>query len=704
MAMDGARDLERAVADLADRLPVPLQPLARVAYNYRWAWAPDGPAVFRALNPAFWDPSGCNPRRAIEVLPPQRLRELAADGGLVARAVALAGTLDADLARPARPGPVAPDAPLAYFCSEFGVHPSLPIYGGGLGILAGDLLKAASDLAVPMVGVGLLYRQGYFHQRLDIDGRQIEYWTTTEFERLPIVLVSDADGRPLTVDVPIRGRTVRAQVWRVQVGRVPLFLLDTDLPVNHPIDRWITARLYIGDRQTRLAQYAILGIGGVRALAAVGIRPGLIHLNEGHAGFGALERVRVRLAAGNDLAAALGAVRAGTVFTTHTPIAAGNESYGRAEMEQVLGGFADSLGLPRDTVWGLGGVHPDRPDEPLNITALALRTTRGANGVSRRHGEVARDMWRELPVHIGHVTNGVHTTTWMAPAMQALLDRHLGADWREHVLDEARWERLAGITDAELWQVRRALRAALVEDARVLSVADRLSRGEAPEYVDAAVRVFDPDVLTIGFARRVVTYKRLYLLTRQLDRGIRLLADSTRPVQLVIAGKAHPADEEAKQSLRQILEVRRAPHVGSRIVFLEDYDLALAPRLVAGVDLWLNLPRPPMEASGTSGMKVVLNGGLNLSVLDGWWIEGYDGQTGWAIDTPPGDPQAQDDHDAAALLDLLEQQVIPLFYERGPDGVPHGWLERVRASMRRLVPGFSAERMVRDYVETLYRS
>jgi starch phosphorylase len=706
----GGRDAEQAIAELAERLPEPLRPLARLAYNYWWSWTLGGAELFRGLDPDLWARSSCNPRWIIEAVAPRRLRELAQDAELVARIAAYAARLDAELRRPAAVefGPA--DGPIAYFCSEFGVHCSLPLYGGGLGILAGDLLKAASDAAIPMIGIGLLYRHGYFHQRLDVSGWQHEYWTTTPFERMPIVRVTGEDGRPVTVDVEIRGRPVHIQVWRVDLGRVPLYLLDTDREDNHPIDRWITARLYIGDRHTRLAQYAVLGVGGARMLAAIGIRPPLVHLNEGHAALSAFERLRTLMRdEGLSVEAALARVRETTVFTTHTPVEAGNEWYAIDEVEPAVGAYVDGLGIERSIVYGLGRRQPGDPGEPVNITPLALRTSRMANAVSRRHGEVARQMWQPLwpdraarDVPIVHVTNGVHTTTWMASAMQSLLDRHLEPGWRERVSDRSIWARVAAIPDEELWQVRRALREDLVEYVRGKSVLDRLSRGEDPGYVEAAARAFDPDALTIGFARRVATYKRLHLLTQQLERGLRLLADRDRPIQLVIAGKAHPADDEAKSALRAVMAARRAPNVGGHIAFLEDYDMHIAPRIVAGVDVWLNLPRPPLEASGTSGMKVVLNGGLNLSVLDGWWEEAYDGENGWAIASHGDDPGRQDERDAIAMYNLLEHEVLPLFYERDGDGLPHRWLARVKTSLQRLASRFSADRMLRDYVTAVY--
>jgi starch phosphorylase len=705
---DGRRDVERAVADVKERLPDALRPLAKIVFNYRWAWLSGGAALFRDIDPRCWGSSSCNPRYVVESASPRRLEELAADAAYVARLHKVAEAVDAELHRAgetAIPG----DRPVAYFCSEFGFHCSLPIYGGGLGVLAGDVLKAASDLGLPMIGVGLLYHEGYLQQRLDQDGWQREYWVRTQYERCPMVLVTGADGRPLTVEVRLRGRDVRIQIWRVDVGRVPLYLLDTDREDNDTVDRWITARLYIGDRQTRLAQYAVLGVGGVRALEAMGVRPGLVHLNEGHASLSAFERLRRLVAAGKPWDEGLEEVRQETVFTTHTPVAAGNEGYGRQEIEPVLGDFIGQLGFPSEKFFDLGRVDPANPNDPANITPLALRTSRAANGVSRRHGEVARQMWHPLwpdraveSVPIGHVTNGVHTASWMAEPMIQLLDGHLGLDWQRRLADPTTWKKINSIPDAELWELRCTLRRRFVDFVRKRSIRDRLSRGESADYVQEAARTFNADALTIGFARRVATYKRLYLLFRVPERGVRILTDAVRPAQLVVAGKAHPQDLEAKETLRQFYQLKRMPGVMGRVVFLENYDLHLAPRIVSGVDLWVNLPRPPLEASGTSGMKVVLNGGLNASVLDGWWEEAYDGENGWAIATPAGDPHMQDDHDAAALLDLLEGEILPLFYDRGPDGIPHGWLKRVKASMRTLIPRFSAERMLREYAEKMY--
>ena len=709
-ATDGSRDVARAVEELAEQLPAALRPLALIAYDYRWTWQRDAAALFRELDPAGWR-RVANPRYAIEVAAPHRLNALARTPAFVARLDAVRAAMR--LPRAAAPPDVA--APVAYFCSEFAIHFSLPIYGGGLGVLAGDLLKAAADREMSMIGVGLAYRQGYFRQRLDPEGWQHEYWIDCAFDRMPMVRVTTPDGAPLVVTVPIRGRAVHTHVWRLDVGCVPLYLLDTDHEDNDPIDRWITARLYVGDRHTRLAQYALLGIGGVRALTALGIEPRLVHLNEGHAAFGALERIHRRIAAGRSFDDALAEVRRTTVFTTHTPIAAGNEGYAPDEIDGVFGGYLESLGgdgvtLTRARVHDLGRIHPGDDHEPVAITSLALRTSRAANGVSRLHGAVARAMWQPLwptravdDVPIGHVTNGVHTGTWMATPMQALLDRHLAPGWRSWIPDDPRWDGIAAIPDGELWAVRGELRTRLVEYVRRRSIEDRLSRGEAPEYVEQAADVFDPQVLTIGFARRVATYKRLHLLARFPERNLRLLTDAATPIQIVIAGKAHPQDGEAKGTLHAIFSAKALPDVGRRVVYLEDYDMRMAHRLVAGVDVWLNLPRPPLEASGTSGMKATLNGCLNLSVLDGWWAEAFDGANGWSIATPAAEPTVQDDHDAAAVLDLLEHDVRPLFYARGADGIPASWVAKVKHAMRSLVPRFTAERMLRDYDGVMYR-
>ncbi|MCW2995530.1 MAG: glycosyltransferase family 1 protein, partial [Conexibacter sp.] len=598
-------------------------------------------------------------------------------------------------AAPSREG-----GPVAYFCAEYAIHASLPVYSGGLGALAGDLVKEASDRALPFVAIGLLYRQGYFRQRIDLSGWQREYWLDTDAERLPAALVRGEDGEPLTVSVPTHDEEIVAQIWRVDVGRVPLFLLDAERPENSAFARWTTSQLYVGAPEVRLNQYALLGVGGRRALAALGVDPEVIHLNEGHAAFGALEEP------GASVEEIVASSRPHTVFTTHTPVPAGNDAYPGSEVGALLEPLIAARGLDEDAVLALGRTHPEDEHEPFGITQLAIRTARATNAVSRRHGEVAREMWHELwpdkaleDVPITHVTNGVHVPTWIGRPMRALLDQHLGEGWITRAADPATWAGVDGIGDDELLAVRRVQRAALVDLVRERIPRDRLGRGEERSFVEAGEAAFDPDALTIGFARRVATYKRLALMVHDAERALKLLRGD-QPVQIIIAGKAHPKDEPGKALIQQLLDLRGAEGTQTRVVFLADYDLASAARLVGGCDVWVNLPRPPLEASGTSGMKSVLNGGLQLSVLDGWWAEAYDGFNGWAL---PGevdaDHQAQDARDAATMYRLLEDEIVPEFY--AGDGA---WVARVRASLRTLAPMFSATRMLEDYEAKMYGS
>jgi starch phosphorylase len=709
----GQADLDRAAADLAERIPAPLEPLARIAYNYRWSWLPGGPELFRSINPERFGLACENPVRLLQETSMAVLSRAAEDQSLLDRAASIEQRINADLERaPAPPNhndpnhPNDPNQAIAFFCAEYAIHRSLPIYSGGLGVLAGDLLKEASDRAAPLAAVGLLYRKGYFRQRLDASGWQHEYWIDTDPERLPAALVTDEDGQAKTITVPIRDVDVQAQIWRVNVGRVPLFLLDTDRPDNGPLERWITARLYDADPETRLAQYILLGVGGVRALHALGIEPAVIHLNEGHAALAPLELARTEVTStGCSLDIAIASARARTVFTTHTPVAAGNDSYPPEQVEHAIKDITNDL----DELLRLGRTHPEHAAEPFGVTQAALRMSRAANAVSRRHGEVAREMWRDLwpelqphEVPIGHVTNGVHIPTWIGKHMRELLDRHLGDDWFYRAEDPETWANTKAIPGEELWGVRQRQRSELVAFVRERSVQDRLLRGDVREYVEAAARAFDPEVLTMGFARRVATYKRLDLLIRDPDWTISLL-DGERPVQVVLAGKAHPRDEEAKRTLQSLFGLKRARVVAERVVFLDDYDLASAAWLVRGCDVWLNLPRPPLEASGTSGMKSAINGGLQLSVLDGWWAEAYNGDNGWGL---PGeidlDHAAQDARDADALHRAISDEVLPAFYDRDEHGLPNAWLARMRASLESIGPEFSAGRMLRDYLRGPY--
>jgi starch phosphorylase len=551
-----------------------------------------------------------------------------------------------------------------------------------------------------MVAVGLLYRQGYFRQRIDGSGWQHEYWVDTDPARLPAALVTREDGEPVTVCVPVRDVEVTAQIWRVDVGRVPLFLLDAERPENDRVARWITARLYTPDSDMRLAQYVLLGVGGVRALKAMGIEPGIVHLNEGHAAFVSLEMA----GAGLDLEAG----RERTVFTTHTPVPAGNDTYPAAQVAETLGRLAYELGTDAESIVRLGRTSPAETAEPFGVTQFALRTSRAANGVSRRHGEVAREMWHalwpDLPldnVPITHVTNGVHIPSWLGAPMRALLDRHLGEDWLARATDPATWSPVDDIPAAELWEARCAQRAQMIDYVRDRAVHDRLGRDEPQSYAEAAAGL-DPDALTLGFARRLATYKRLHLLVADAERSLRLVAGE-RPVQLVLAGKAHPRDDDGKRLVQRLFEIKGHPQVGRRVVYLDDYDVALGAAMTRGCDIWVNVPRPPLEASGTSGIKSAVNGGLQLSVLDGWWPEAYDGSNGWAISGEVDhDHGAQDWRHAHELYRLLSEEVVPTFYDRGEDGIPRAWVAKVRAALRTCGPGFAAGRMLADYERKVY--
>ncbi|HET8742149.1 MAG TPA: alpha-glucan family phosphorylase [Gaiella sp.] len=712
-SLPGAREADERAAELALRLPLELAPLARIALDYRWAWDPDGSELFRSLDPHAWEINAHNPVRQLADIPPHTASHAAGDRTTRERIARLGRILEEERARPERPIEGL-DGPVVFVCAEFGVHRSLPIYSGGLGVLAGDVLKAASDRGVPMIGVGLLYRKGYFQQRVDRTGLQHEYWLQNMPERLPTVQVLGADGAPLRLTFPCFGRHIAFHVWRAEVGRVPLYLLDTELDENDPLDRWITARLYEGNPLTRLGQYGLLGIGTVRALRALGIEPGVLHFNEGHPALAALELAADAVAAGASTDEALAQARERCVFTTHTPVAAGNEAYEPSSFLEAFAELPARLGMDDERFLDLCRARPGTDEWP-GMTPLALRLTRRANAVSLRHEQVAREMWRALygdvpgdEVPITHVTNGVHLPTFLSGPIRALFDRYLGEDWARRAADPATWDALDRIPDEELWAARNAARGELVEYVRTKSVEDRLLRGEDPESVKAVAETFAADTLTLGFARRIATYKRLFLLTYDPERVRRIFADGP-PVQMVIAGKAHPLDDNAKHMLVDVFGLSEAIGITNRVAFLENYDLSVAAPIVGGCDVWLNVPRPPLEASGTSGMKSAANGGLNLSVLDGWWYEGYEadetGANGWEIDGSAFEGEeesAQDARHAHALYDLLEQQVIPLFYDRGEDGIPHGWLAMVKRSLRTNGPRFSAARMVEEYAARIY--
>ena len=703
----GQHDVDAAVADLASRLPDELRDLAALSYDYRWSWRSDGATVFASLDEERWRRTGANPVQLLRELDAAHLERAARDPWFLDRLHRLVdriASVPETAAAVVRGRVLDPTHPVAFMCSEFGVHPSLPIYSGGLGVLAGDILKEASDQRVAMVGVGLMYRSGYFHQRLDTSGWQHEYWLDTNPEHLPAVVVSGTDGQPLHGSVAIDGEEVRFRIWRTDIGTVPLYLLDTDIVGNSPVGRWVTSRLYEGNRSIRLAQYAVLGVGGVRALQVMGLDPSVFHLNEGHPALAAFELAR----RAGERSTMGDAVRSKVVFTTHTPVAAGNETYSRDEILPVLDVIAEqSVGV--DEFLAAGRVDREDEGEPSGMSALAIRSAGTVNAVSRRHADVARSMWQPMfpdrpveQVPIGHVTNGVHIPTWMAPPMRELLDRHLGPGWSRAADEPQVWAGVAGIPDAEVWEARTQLRRELIRVVRARATTDRLRRGEGLAYAEAVERTLDPDVLTIGFARRLATYKRLHLVTLDPERALRMLSGD-RPVQFLFAGRAHPQDDAAKQIVQQMFSLKCAAGVAGRVVFLEDYDLTLARTVVAGCDLWVNLPRPPLEASGTSGMKAALNGALNLSVLDGWWPEAYDGTNGWAIDgAVDPDHGAQDRRDAAALFDLLEGEVVPMFHRRDAAGAPTDWIAMIRRSLMTIGPRFSATRMLGDYLRDVY--
>ena len=701
-------------------LPDALRPLHEIAYNLWWSWNDDARRLLERVHPDLWALTRHNPLLTLERMDPSRLETLAADADFLAHMervlASLRGYMSSTDTWCARQGPGEPPT-IAYFSAEFAVTECLPIFSGGLGVLAGDHLKSASDLGVPLVAVGLLYGRGYFHQSIDADGRQVESYVEREFEELPLTVERRPDGSPVTIEVALPGRRVHAQVWRAQVGRVALFLLDTNLPNNWTDDRGITGQLYGGDLEMRIKQEIVLGIGGVRALEALGLKPSVFHMNEGHSAFLALERIR-RLMQSEQLgfAEAREAAASSLVFTTHTPVEAGHDYFPPEMFEQYLGGYARDLGITRDELLALGRRDPQNPREAFCMTILAMRTAGYANGVSELHGAVSRKMWRTLwpglpeeDVPIGHVTNGVHLPSWVAPELMQIFDEAAGPGWRDGSADVDAWRAVQNVDDTAIWESHQACKAAMLRVARQAWRSQLKRNGAPPDEVAAADAVLSDGALTIGFARRFATYKRATLLLRDRERLRRLLADPERPVQFVFAGKAHPRDQAGKEFIHQINQLARDPEFAGRVLFLEDYDPAIARALVRGVDVWLNTPRRPLEASGTSGMKAAANGVLNLSVLDGWWAEAWKltrdyGAFGWAFGLTDGAETAeeQDAQDAEALFDLIEKEVVPLYYELGGARVPVRWVERMKASIAACAPVFNTDRMVQEYVARYY--
>lgn len=699
-------------------LPERLSVLEDLAYNLRWSWDHETISLFRRLDRDLWEKARHNPVLMLGSVSQERLHELAQDEAFLAHLDRVAADLRDYVGGTGvwhrKTFGASSQPEVAYFSMEFGITECLPIYSGGLGMLAGDHLKSASDLGVPLVGVGLLYQKGYFRQYLNAEGWQQESHPVNDFSIMPVRPCHDAQRQPLRVTIEVAGQPVQIRPWRAQVGRVSLLLLDTNLPENPPQFRDITDELYGGGDGRRILQEIVLGIGGVRVLDALGMRPRVFHMNEGHCAFLSLERIRslmrehgLSFLEAHEVAAASG------VFTTHTPVPAGIDVFTPDQMERHFASFRAELGLSREAFLDLGRIHPGRAAEPFNQAVLAIRTSSSVNGVSRLHGEVSRAMWQELwpgvpldEIPISHVTNGVHPQSWISSEMRELYDRYLGPRWAEEPGDSSVWTRGEQIPGEELWRTHERRRERFVGFAR-RRLSDQLrQRGAGRAEISQVEDVLDPEALTIGFARRFATYKRATLLLRDPDRLARILNTTGRPVQIIYAGKAHPRDDEGKAFIRQVIQLTRRPEFRRRVVFIEDYDTVVSRYLVQGVDVWLNTPRRPLEACGTSGMKAAFNGALNLSIMDGWWDEAGSPRTGWCIGRGEDyqDLEYQDRVEAGALYDLLEREVVPLFYDRGADGLPRGWISLMKSAMGELCPVFNTNRMVHDYTLTAYHS
>ncbi|HME35978.1 MAG TPA: alpha-glucan family phosphorylase [Candidatus Sulfotelmatobacter sp.] len=704
-----ARTLDRFIAPLQERLWA-------LARNLWWSWDHNSSSLFLDLDPARWNELNHNPVALLGELPLAKLETRAAELMLHSRVNyayrRMLEYLEADRTWGAKNAGVLRPHPVAYFSAEFGVHESLPVYSGGLGVLAGDHIKSASDLDIPLIGIGLFYGQGYFRQRLDLGGWQREEYLKTDVNQMAMEVAIGKDRRPVVVEIETRSGRIRAKVWRLKVGRRDLLLLDSDVEGNAPEDRELTSRLYGGDLRIRIRQELLLGVGGLRALKALGVSPGVLHLNEGHSAFAVLEAIRMRMEEeGLAFDAAVPRVSREVVFTTHTPVPAGHDRFDAGLIEEHIGPLREALGLSKESLMGLGRENTNNGDELFCMTVLALRLSRRANAVSALHAEVSRAMWTGLfrdkvedDVPIGHITNGVHVPSWLAPQMFRLYDRHLGTDWHQRSSEAKIWLGIEDVDDGELWETHLNLKSQLIEFVRRRAVEQAERRGESREVLQRLERALSPDALTIGFARRFATYKRANLILTDMERLAAMVNDPNRPVQFVFAGKAHPLDEPGKRVLQQIAELMRDPKFRDKFVFVEDYDINVGRHFVQGVDVWLNNPRRPLEASGTSGQKVVLNGGLNLSVLDGWWAEAFDGMNGFAIGTgrTHSNLSVHDTRDGEDLMRTLSEEVIPLYYQRDRDGLPRGWIKRMKRTIRTLGWRFNADRMVMDYTQKCY--
>jgi starch phosphorylase len=704
-----ARTFDRFIAPTQERL-------WSLAGNIWWSWDPDCISLFRDLNPTRWPQLNQNPVALLSEMPAEALERRATELVLHSRINycyrrqqeylrddTTWGTQNAGVLR---------SRPVAYFSAEFGLHESLPIYSGGLGVLAGDHIKSSSDLGIPLIGVGLFYEQGYFRQRLDKEGWQQEEYIDTDITQLPVQIAIGQNGEPVMVEVTTRTGSIHAKVWRINVGRCDLLLLDSNVAGNAPEDRGLSSRLYGGNDRMRVRQELLLGVGGYRALRAMGISPGVLHLNEGHSGFAVLDAIRARMEdEGIDFKTAASQVPREVIFTTHTPVPAGHDRFDADLVEEHLGPLRDQLGLTAEDLMGFGRVFPTDPTEKFCMTVLGLKLSRHANAVSSLHGEVSRAMWWNLypgkpedAVPIGHITNGVHVPSWLAPQMRRLYDRHLVVGWQNRSSDKRTWSAIENVDDGELWETHLNLKAQLLDFARHRAREQAARRGEPNESLNRLDKVLSPDALTIGFARRFATYKRANLILNDIRRLATLVNDPKRPVQFLFAGKAHPHDEPGKKVLQEVARMMRDPELGNKFVFIEDYDINVGRYLVQGVDVWLNNPRRPLEASGTSGQKVVLNGGLNLSILDGWWAEAYDGLNGFAIGNgrTHSSQDVHDKRDSEDLYRVLRDEVIPLYYQRDRDGLPRGWIQRMKRTIRTLGWRFNADRMVMDYSQKCY--
>jgi starch phosphorylase len=705
-------------------IPARLEPLMELANNFWWMWNPDAVELFRRLDRKLWETVAHNPRKFLGTIPQPRLAEAAEDDGYLAHLKRVYAAFKQHMSDPGWYGRHHGNEAdrrllVAYFSAEFGIHESMQIYSGGLGVLAGDHLKSASELALPLIGVGLLYRNGYFVQYLSSDGWQQESYPELDFYNLPLEVMRYTDGTPVQVRVDLPDNAVFARVWRCMVGRIPLYLLDTNLAENSPADREITSKLYGGGSEMRIKQELVLGIGGVRAMEAMGIKPSVWHMNEGHAAFLALERCRMLLEADPNLTfdQARQFVMSTNVFTTHTPVPAGIDMFPPDMITKYFKNYHPSLKLNEDGFLALGREDVENKKQGFSMAVLAIRLADSYNGVSHLHGEVSRKMWHNIwprvpqqEVPIRHVTNGIHTRTWLGSEISEVFDRYMGEEWLADPTDESVWDAITQVPDEELWRAHERAREKMVSWVRGKLKDQLLARNAAPDEVKVADEVLDPEALTIGFARRFATYKRGALLLRDVERLKRLLDDPRNPVQFVFAGKSHPADNEGKDLIRSIVQFARQPQYRRKFVFIENYDMDVARHLVQGVDVWLNTPRRPHEASGTSGMKAACNGVLNCSILDGWWVEGFglDPTVGWAIGRGEqigegyGDANHQDTVECQLLFELLEKEIVPLFHDRGADNIPREWIGRMKNCIRRLAPVFNTNRMVRDYAEMFY--